>query len=286
MYNCLITNRPSDGGRALATALGCFYKNLKRNDRPITRDININWGCSSIPDNILRDRLILNRPQDVAMCSNKLRLFQHMEGTGFMPSFTTDLAVATTWTEQRSRVVCRTTLTGHSGEGIVIASTADQLVPAPLYVKYVRKAHEFRVHVMHGKAIHVQRKARRAEVPDDQVNWQVRNLAGGFVYANEENEAGQQYIELKRSACSFAEEISFNLALDFGAYDIIYNERYNMFHLLEINTAPGLSSETALRRWATAFINSLPLLDQSDGYLFATRAVLSPELNNYLGDSQ
>src|SRR3546814_19093490 len=43
-------------------------------------------------------------------------------------------------------IVCRTVLSGHSGVGIVIADNRDDLVPANLYVKYVKKKEEYRVH--------------------------------------------------------------------------------------------------------------------------------------------
>jgi D-alanine-D-alanine ligase-like ATP-grasp enzyme len=38
-----------------------------------------------------------------------------------------------------------------------------------------------------------------------------------------------------------------NLGLDFGAVDIIYNEKNNRWVVLEVNTAPGLSGETLNR---------------------------------------
>src|SRR3546814_3666736 len=44
-------------------------------------------------------------------------------------------------------IVCRTVLSGHSGVGIVIADNRDDLVPANLYVKYVKKKEEYRVHL-------------------------------------------------------------------------------------------------------------------------------------------
>src|SRR3546814_5500349 len=81
---------------------------------------------------------------------------------------------------------CRTVLAGHSGVGIVIADNRDDLVPANLYVKYVKKKEEYRVHLgildindpfneaQHGISqpivIAAQRKARKLNVHDEDVN--------------------------------------------------------------------------------------------------------------------
>jgi D-alanine-D-alanine ligase-like ATP-grasp enzyme len=133
-------------------------------------------------------------------------------------------------------VVCRTKLNGHSGEGIVIANTVEELVNAPLYTQYIKKTQEYRVHVMHNEVFFVQRKARKMEVPDEEVNWQVRNLAGGFIYAN-------QNIEIDEEAKQQSIAAINALGLDFGAVDIIYGTDHQ-YYVLEVNTACGLAGTT------------------------------------------
>lgn len=204
----------------------------------------INWGASTLPDAVKACQVI-NPEESVALAANKLRSFRAMEETVSIPDFTTDRAVAQGWIENGGVVVCRTKLSGHSGEGIVIAETVDQLVAAPLYVKYVKKQQEYRVHMMHGEVLDVQRKARRLETPDEEVNWKVRNLAGGFIYAREGFETPEQVIEEAFAAVDA-------LGLDFGAVDVIYNERENTAYVLEVNTAPGLTG-TTLTKYAEAF---------------------------------
>src|SRR3546814_2808293 len=67
-----------------------------------------------------------------------------MSGEEYLPKF---------WTKKEDipdeafPIVCRTVLSGHSGVGIVIADNRDDLVPANLYVKYVKKKEEYRVHL-------------------------------------------------------------------------------------------------------------------------------------------
>jgi glutathione synthase/RimK-type ligase-like ATP-grasp enzyme len=85
--------------------------------------------------------------------------------------------------------------------------------------------------------IAVQRKARRLSVPDSQVNWQVRNLAGGFVFTREG-------FTLPTACETAAHLVVKACGLDFGAVDVIWNETQQKAYVLEINTAPGLEGQT------------------------------------------
>ncbi|MDT9694122.1 hypothetical protein Q5762_38495, partial [Streptomyces sp. P9(2023)] len=87
------------------------------------------------------------------------------------PMFTTSKEEAQGWLDEGTIVVARTMLRGHSGAGIVLHSGDDELVDAPLYVKYVKKTQEYRVHVAFGEILDQQRKARRQDTPDEEVNW-------------------------------------------------------------------------------------------------------------------
>lgn len=203
----------------------------------------INWGCSTLPDEVLKCNII-NHPSAVTVASNKLKAFNEMDELVNIPEYTTVRADAEAWIDQGSVVVCREKLTGHSGEGIVIASTKDEMVNAPLYVKYIKKNHEFRVHVFNGEVMDVQRKARKMDVPDDAVNWQVRNLAGGFIFAREGFETPEGVVEESVAAVNA-------LGLDFGAVDVIYNDKSGEAYVIEVNCAPGLTG-TTLDNYAAA----------------------------------
>src|SRR3546814_16818410 len=65
-------------------------------------------------------------------------------------------------------------------------TTLCRAVDAPLYVVYEPKKQEYRVHVLNGKVVDVQRKARVKDFPDDKVNWKIRNHDNGFTYARDE----------------------------------------------------------------------------------------------------
>jgi len=237
----------SKSGKVLAEALGA--KRIKhRGSRFIGRGNKtvINWGCSSLPDEVMKCNII-NSPEAVALASNKRTFFQHLADSGVsLPDFTTDKGVAQSWLDDGKTVVERHKLTGNSGEGITITTPDDELGDAPLYVKYVPKKEEYRVHVFNGQVIDTQRKARRRDVADADVNWKVRNMGNGFIFARNEDHDIPQSVLDNSVLCVEA------LGLDFGAVDVVYNERNEQAYVLEVNTAPGLSG-TTLTNYVEAF---------------------------------
>lgn len=236
----------SASAKALADALGVRRLRLEGPPKALGDEIVINWGCSTIPRAIITTRL-LNPPERIQVSVDKLRAFQALKETEVaIPEFTTERTVAESWIQEGKKVVCRTKLRSYGGDGIVIASSVDELVAAPLYVRYYPKEQEYRVHVMNGQVFFTQRKARKLDVPDEQVNWQVRNLAGGFIYANQAVEAPAPVAEVAIGTCR-------GLSLDFGAVDILVTPRGKVL-ALEVNTACGLAG-TTLEKYVEAFRN-------------------------------
>lgn len=227
----------SASAKDLATALGAKrIKHVGGAYRGLRGDVVINWG-STKPQLFatFRERVrLLNPPEAIQVSVNKLKTFEKLkEAEVAHPEWD----IAKVWAEGRIRagkkIVCRTNLEGYGGAGIVIAETVEELVDAPLYVQYVPKQEEYRVHVMNGEAFFVQRKARKLEVPDDQVNWKVRNLEGGFIYANQNVEVAQEVSDQAVKAVGA-------LNLDFGAVDLIVTNRGKVY-TLEVNTACGIA---------------------------------------------
>lgn len=231
----------SKSAKALAKSLGAKrikHEGSKFKGRYYKKVVN--WGASVVPPQVgLCD--ILNYPEAVAVASNKLSCFlklsQELGVDAPIPTYTKNIEDAKKWVTGGSTVVCRSTLTGHSGAGIVVASHVDDLVPAPLYVKYVKKQQEYRIHVFDGEVLDVQRKARNKDVPDDKVNWQVRNHTNGFIFARGDANPDKGVLDAA-VACVKA------LGLDFGAADVIWNEKEKKAYVLEVNTAPGLEGTT------------------------------------------
>lgn len=231
----------SASAKVLAEAIGAKLIRHKNSKFLGTEEKTvINWGASTLPDNVTGARVI-NSPEAVGKASDKLMCLDNLYygGDVAIPSYTTDYDAAVHWIEGGHTVVCREKLNGHSGEGIVIATEVEQLVNAPLYTKYIPKKSEYRVHVFDGRVIDVRRKARRMDVPDDQINWKVRSYANGFVFAK-----GEALGEVPRSVTYNAIQAVEALGLVFGAVDVIFNDKQKQAYVLEVNTAPGLEGST------------------------------------------
>src|SRR5687767_6197065 len=102
-------------------------------------DVIINWGNGDntrFPD-------ALNA--DVNVCINKKLFFQRMQGHNIVPPFAFSKDEAAR--HLSFPIICRTTTEGADGQGIVIATTFDQLVSAPLYTQLMPKTAEYRVHM-------------------------------------------------------------------------------------------------------------------------------------------
>jgi glutathione synthase/RimK-type ligase-like ATP-grasp enzyme len=221
----------------------------------------INWGNGNGHSNLghiaelLRSNnvVIINRSDCVSSASNKLTTFNKLKDIDGIriPTFTTDAADARSWLDAGIGVVCRTKLSGHSGDGIVLVTEKGAEIPrAPLYVQYIKKQKEFRVHVAFGEVIDVQEKRKRRDLPEEfQTNFQVRNHHTGWVYCRED-------VQPPQDAAEMAIEAVRTLGLDFGAVDLIWNEKRNETYVLEINTAPGLEG-TTVTKYSEAFVKAL-----------------------------
>lgn len=208
----------------------------------------INWGASSIPNNKVLACNVINHPNAVNNSSCKLSCFEILSQQGVsVPDWTISKQEALEWAREGHIIVCRTLLRGHSGKGIILYEYVEgaAMPDAKLYVKYVKKKHEYRVHVFNGEILDVQQKKRKLDVQDQEVNWQIRNRGNGFIYAREGVALPEHVLELACRAVSV-------LKLDFGAVDLIYNEKQDKYYVLEVNTAPGLYG-TTLERYLDKF---------------------------------
>lgn len=251
-------NPYSASAKALADALDIKrikHERSKFKDEP--NNVVINWGSSSLPYAMAT---IINSADAIANVTNKLSFFElfndgsPVNDQKWVVPFTTDDDVVREWLEDGKTVVARTKLTGHSGEGIVILEGLDaEIVEAPLYTLYVPKKEEYRVHCYRKQVenadnilvFDIQRKAKRADVPKEEANYRIRNLAGGFIYARQE-------LDVPECVEDVALKVFEQTGLDFGAVDIIYQESKNKAFALEINTAPGLSG-TTLEKYVQMF---------------------------------
>lgn len=232
-------NQGSKSAKALAEALG--IKRIKHEGKPLMvrpGQTIINWGSSAFNRRVEGfGWTLLNSPECVAKAVNKLQSFNALKGHASIPEYTESAVEAVKWLAEGFTVVERHKLTGHSGEGVRIVEPGGELQAAPLYVKYINKKEEYRLHVFRDKVFFVQRKARNKDVPDDQVNWKVRNHGNGFIFAHQGVDVPE---EAKKEAITAIQA----LGLDFGAVDLIWNQKNNKYYVLEVNTACGMEGTT------------------------------------------
>lgn len=240
----------SRGAKALAEVLG--VRRLKHTGskwKGGTGKTVINWGASGLPVQAFQGGTrILNHPELLRDCKDKLAFFRlcssHTDPPR-IPQWTDNQEVAKGWLNlDESVVFARTLLNSHSGKGISVLKKGVDFVSAPLYTMYVPKKSEYRVHIAApDKVFFVQRKVKRKDF-EGEVNWQIRNLDNGFVYAHVDVFPPPDVIEQAVKAFKVSE-------LDFGAVDVIYNEKQGQAYVLEINTAPGLEGAT-VNKYANA----------------------------------
>ena len=246
----------SKSAKALSKRCGILRTKTGRVYRP--DDVLINWGNSERRFNAS----YINQPERVLLASDKLTAYQQLEGDMDVPipDYTIDRACAAAWMDDGYTVLARSVLRGSKGVGITIlapqgspAANYAALPLVPLYVEYVKKATEYRVHVVRDQIIDIQQKRKRSGVPNEQVNFQVRNARFGWVFCRDNVVC---HDDVKGAAIASVRA----LHLDFGAVDIGWNEHDGAATVYEVNTAPGLEG-TTLEKYYGAIQNLFPQIN-------------------------
>lgn len=198
----------------------------------------VGWGARSL-DFQLGHNVLINDPNVTKILSCKKRFFDHInngQNGSYLPEFTSDLDVARGWNDT---VVVRHTTTGSGGEGIELVEAGEELPNAPLYTRYRKKTHEYRLHILGGEVREIQRKVfvKTDDKPEPE-DWRIRNHTKGFIFQTEADVVN----EVREAATKVAS--SFD-GLDFVAMDVIYHEPTKRALVLEGNTAPGLEGPRA-----------------------------------------
>lgn len=235
----------SQSAKKLAQSLECKRVHPNNNYRPRHNHLVINWGNTTPPNwyHTPGYWYIINKPDCVALAANKRNTFDKFILHGVLhPEWSDCKEWAESTIETGSKIFCRTSLTSHSGNGIVIAETVDQLVDAPLYVKAVKKDKEYRVHVFQGIIIDFQLKKKKHDFEGGISG--IRNHTNGWVYARSD-------VELPEAVANESIKAVQALGLDFGAVDICTDREEKVF-VFEVNTAPGLYG-TTLQKYTDVF---------------------------------
>ncbi len=239
----------SGGARQLGRRAGILRATKSQVRKYGDFDLIINWGNSHRRFN----GDYINKPEAVGRASDKLVAYKiFAENSVQSPLFTTESDVVKVWVAEGQDVVTRLLTRASGGRGIqlLIAKENPTIPKAPLYTQYVKKSDEYRVHVWKGEVIDVQQKRRNKDVPDSEVNWQIRNHGNGFIYARDGVNCPKCVLDASRAAIDA-------LGLDFGAVDLGYNVKGKAATVYEVNTAPGLEGST-LDRYYNALLTTYP----------------------------
>jgi len=230
----------SSSARDLANKLTQLlgYK-VWRSKTPRTQKRNLLWGYAGETP---LGATILQSKAGVLIARNKVKTFVALKTAGVaIPDFTTNKAEAHGWLISGHIVFARTT-DGQGGSGITVLTSADDPIPnKPLYVKYIKKLKEFRVHVFNGQVIDVQEKRRKNGADADQY---IRSHDNGWVFCHEDI---VEPPDLRTTGIAAVQACG----LLFGAVDIIWNKLQKKCYVLEINSAPGLAP-SSVERYAHA----------------------------------
>lgn len=236
----------SASAKALSQALGGkLIKTSGSKFKTSPNKLVINWGSSQCPyDGGLNPRSL------VGAFGSKLQAFQRWavpEGPR-TPEWSVDASKAFQWLADKKTVLARTLLTSSQGQGIIVLDgsekeyTIEDIPQAPLYVRYIPKDHEYRVHIFKGEVIDVQRKvaAKDTEV----TNWKIRSHRHGFRFIRTNSEGASYKEAVQEDVIQQAQKAFAVSGLTFGAFDIVYNRKLKQAFVLECNLAPGLEGHT------------------------------------------
>lgn len=208
-------------------------------------------GVRHVEKKLVGSRYVVRPARDCVVAwgvatGGKIRQLAALGAAGVnVVSNTTDRAVAQEWINNGSRVVCRTILNGHGGAGIVLATTVDEIVQAPLYTKYTPKKREFRVHVVLdnnnqviGTTVREKRRVADWRERGDAFNKYIRNHDNGWVFAATLRD------DLPADTLATAASAVVALGLSLGAVDCGWHPDTGTV-VYEVNTAPGCDEVTA-----------------------------------------
>jgi len=247
MSGIILRTRISDGARSLATASGFRLQSLRTPSR-VRRDtrLQVNWGATN-PRAVPNVRC-LNSGAAVELASNKLTALLAMRQAGVpVPDFWQTREEVNR--RENGMIFARTLLRASEGRGIVVVRPGEELPSAPLYVQYIRKSAEYRVHVGGQEVLAIQQKRFRNDHEASADERIIRNHRNGWIFAVENVSYPATGTEQRLREAAVAAVRA--LGLDFGAVDMVVDKtsRANVY-VLEVNTAPGLSSPTTLRAYS------------------------------------
>lgn len=247
MSTIICRNGVSTGASLIGRALELPRVNGEAAHRRRARTI-VNWGCHSLTK---RDnQRVFNLPEAVSVSSDKRLSFHYLlDGGVRIPRFVLNNPQSLRTTRD-SIVLARTLPNASQGRGIEVVRRNDPFPPAPLYVEYIKKLREYRVHVAFGRAILVVEKRKRIGAEPEGNAALIRNHGDDWVFCehdlNCDSDGTRPQLEETAVAAITA------IGLHFGAVDIIKARDSGEYYVLETNSKPGVESTATLTAYVTA----------------------------------
>lgn len=219
-----LSGRPT--GRQIASGLRipfgtCFYY-----QKHPPGEIAIRWGGAELPEKDAAG--CINNSEAIRVASSKLATFRRLAAADCpIPRFTTRSDEAREW---ETEVLGRTSQ-GFKGRGIHAYQRGAGLGRHELYTEFIPNEREYRLHVIGGDVVSVQRKY--LERPHLQGDGRIKNHEHGYAFKTPERSLNSSRIDAAVLAVQ-------SLGLDFGAVDMIVDDDGKEY-VLEVNTAPSLS---------------------------------------------
>ncbi len=258
----------STGCTNIANALKELGHNVKKlkigssTYRGNSSHVIINWGRHDLGA-LRADTVVINLPSAIKVAAHKIKTFTTLAEAGMannLPKFTTSKSEASRWITEDldDSVYCRTLINASEGRGIVIASTTDELVDAPLYTSKIVVDRELRIHVFNGDVIDfAQKKRMSSERRENEgivgdADEGIRSNSNGWIFAREG-------VNIPDSVREAAIKAVASCGLTFGAVDLAINQQ-GIPKIYEVNTAPGAEGRTV-----ESYANAIDRLIASGG---------------------
>lgn len=209
----------------------------------------INWGDTNPPP-LARWAIQLNwNAENVDTAVDKSKFYELANETNAcrIAPWTTHPSVVMDWLNSGQHVIQRQYVSGSGGHGMSVLTDPYEFdSSARLWQLYVKKRHEYRVHVGlnsgddYAVIDWAQKRVRRDA---ENVSYQIRNSHSGWIFARYEEGVTEPHQDVLTQAVAAVRMIG----LDYGAVDVGFNERMGEATVYEVNTAPGLEGTTLNR---------------------------------------
>jgi hypothetical protein len=206
----------------------------------ISKAPDIRWGNSSFMG-IGGVDTIYNNPKLLQIAGNKLSFSNEIKKNN-LPVIQFHRGVP-----ERFPVVVRKTLTGSSGNGIVICTNYEQFKEYENYYwsYWYNFPFELGVHVFNGRIMKIFKKMKGDETPEER--FPIRNLSRGYRFVRVKEDNFPKLIPTVK-------ELFEKFPISFGRLDIGWDDEGKLYRIIEFNSAPGISSnQDTLNSYVSSF---------------------------------